>query len=336
MKRGVRIVSVGLSAVLVATMGTMTAQGATKPKPTIMMVGADIGDPFYQAMHCGMIAGAAKYKVTLVWTGTEGVEWQPELTAFNAAVTLKPAGIITAPFSPTAFIAPIQRAMKLGVPVVTVDGSNNKTVEVQNIRTGNLKAGQSAGEAIGKLLGGQGNVAVISFAADVPAQKERVDGFKLGIAKFPGIKIVAQDFGGADSAKSAQVTAAIIQRFPDIAAIFGTDTNDAAGVASAVKAAGMQGKIKVIGYDTGAPSIADMKAGVFDGLIGQSPYQIGLLAVKTISEYVSGKNKKPVKQVFTAGGLVTTSTLKDPIAMQYIYAGCKELGSGPYSAYNAG
>jgi ribose transport system substrate-binding protein len=322
------------TALLLVATGAFNAQAASKP--TVIMVGADIGDPFYQAMHCGMIAGAAKYKVNLVWTGTEGVEWQPELTAFNAAVTLKPAAIITAPFSPTAFIAPIAKAMKGKIPVVTVDGSNNKLVELQNIRTGNSKAGAAAGQAMGKLLNGQGEVAVVSFAADVPAQKERVDGFKAGIAKFPGIKLVAEDFGGADSAKSAQVTSAIIQAHPNLAGIFGTDSNDAAGVSSAVKAAGKRGVIKVIGYDTGAAAIADMKAGVVDGLIGQSPFQIGLLAVKTAAEYVSGKNKKPMHQVFTSGGLVTTDTLNDPIAKQYIYQGCKELGSGPYSAYVPG
>lgn len=331
MKKPVKVIGVALTLAL-TTMLPVQSAVAAPDKPTVIMVGADIGDPFYQAMHCGMIAGAKKYNVNLVWTGTEGVDWQPELTAFNAAVTLKPKGIITAPFSPTAFIAPIQKAMKSGIPVVTVDGSNNKLVELQNIRTGNDLAGFAAGDAMGKELGGKGKVAVISFAADVPAQQERVSGFKKGIAKYPGITVVAEDFGGADSAKAAQKTAAILQRHPDLNGIFGTDTNDAAGVASAVKAAGLQGKVKVYGYDTGAPAIADLKAGVFDGLVGQSPYNIGLQSVKTVAEYLSGKNRRPQKQVFTSGGLVTRENL-NTTGKPFVYTGCKELGSGPYSAY---
>lgn len=331
MKKSVKVLSVGLALALGATFSATGAQAAPS-KPTVIMVGADIGDPFYQAMHCGMIAGAKKYNVNLVWTGTEGVDWQPELTAFNAAVTLKPKGIITAPFSPTAFIAPIQKAMKAGTPVVTVDGSNEKMVEVQNIRTGNDLAGFAAGDAMGKDLGGKGKVAVISFAADVPAQAERVAGFKKGLAKYPGITIVAEDFGGADSAKAAQKAAAILQRYPDLNGFFGTDTNDAAGVSSAVKAAGLQGKVKVYGYDTGAAAIADLKAGVYDGLVGQSPYNIGLQSVKTISEYISGKNRNPQKQVFTTGGLVTRENL-NTTGKPFVYTGCKELGTGPYSAY---
>lgn len=331
MKKTVKILSAGLVLALASSMGAGVAQAAPK-KPTVIMVGADIGDPFYQAMHCGMIAGAKKYNVNLVWTGTEGVDWQPELTAFNAAVTLKPQGIITAPFSPTAFIAPIEKAMKSGIPVVTVDGSNNKMVEVQNIRTGNDLAGFAAGDAMGKDLGGKGKVAVVSFAADVPAQAERVAGFKRGIAKYPGITVVAEEYGGADSAKAAQKTSALLQRYPDLGGIFGTDTNDASGVASAVKAAGLQGKVKVFGYDTGAAAIADLKAGVFDGLVGQSPYNIGLESVKTVSEYISGKNRNPKKQVFTTGGLVTRENL-NTTGKPFVYTGCKELGSGPYSAY---
>ena len=333
MKRSAKYLAVALAAAMGATLGMGPAQAATTPKPTVIMVGADIGDPFYQAMHCGMIAGAKKYNVNLVWTGTEGVDWQPELTAFNAAVTLKPKAIITAPFSPTAFINPIQKAQAKGIPVVTVDGSNNKLVELQNIRTGNDKAGFAAGDAMGKALGGKGKVAVISFAADVPAQVERVNGFKAGLAKYPGIQLVAEDYGGADSAKSAQKTAALLQRYPDLNGIFGTDTNDAAGVASAVKAAGKQGQIKVFGYDTGAPAIADLKAGVYDGLVGQSPYNIGLTAVQTVAQYLSGTNKNPPKQVFTTGGLVTRENLNTAAGKQFTYTGCKELGTGPYSAY---
>src|SRR5438876_35197 len=142
---------------------------------------------------------------------------------------------------------------------------------------------------LGKVLGGKGTVAVVSFSPDVPVQRDRVNGFKKVIAKsYPGIKVVSVQYGGADSGKSATVTAALLQKYPSLSGIFATDTNDADGAASAILAAGKRGKVKLVAYDASATAVAGLKTGLFDGIVSQSPYDEGYQAVKILSDVLTG------------------------------------------------
>jgi ribose transport system substrate-binding protein len=322
MHRARRIVIGLLAAAMVAVIAAASATAATSKKPNVAFVGADLPDPFYRTMKCGAYAAAKKYNVSLSWQGTNGVDYAPELTIFNATVQKKPDGIIVAPFSPTAFITPVANAMKSGIPVVTVDGSLSKKVELQNIRTNNLKSGGLAATGLGKVLAGKGTVAVVSFSPDVPVQRDRVNGFKNVIAKdFPGIKVVSVQYGGADSAKSAGVTAALLQKYPDLSGLYATDTNDADGAAAAILAAGMRGKIKLVAYDASAKAVAGLKSGLFDGIVSQSPYDEGYQSVKILSDYITGKVKKgAVPYLYgTGSAYIDLTNVSSPAIKKYLY-----------------
>ncbi len=317
-----RWIVLGLTAAMVAVAAVASATAAPAKKLSIAFVGADLPDPFYLTMKCGAYAGAKKYAVNLSWQGTNGVDFAPELTIFNATVQKKPDGIIAAPFSPTAFITPIANAIKSGIPVVTVDGSLSKKVELQNIRTDNLKSGGLAATGLGKVLAGKGTVAVVSFSPDVPVQRDRVKGFKNVMKKsFPGIKVVSVQYGGADSAKSAKVTAAILQRYPDLSGLYATDTNDADGAASAILAAGKRGKVKLVAYDASAKAVAGLKSGLFDGIVSQSPYDEGFQAVKVLSDYITGKVKKgDIPYLYgTGSAYIDRTNVKSPAIKKYLY-----------------
>jgi ribose transport system substrate-binding protein len=318
----VRHLVLGILVVAVTAALASSAATAAGSKTQIAFVGADLPDPFYLTMKCGAYAAAKQYKVDLSWQGTPGVDYAPELTIFNAAVQKKPDGIIVAPFSPTAFIKPVKDAMASGIPIVTVDGSLSAKVELQNIRTDNLKAGGLAGDGLGKVLGGKGDVAVVSFSPDIPVQRDRVNGFKQELAhKYPGVKVVSVQYGGADSGKAATVTSALLQRYPNLAGIYATDTNDADGAASAIQAAGKRGKVKLVAYDATAKAVAGLKTGLFDGIVSQSPYDEGFQAVKTLSGYI-GKSlsRKNIPYYFgTGSAYIDKSNMNSPAVKKYLY-----------------
>ena len=322
MNRVRRICAAVLLAAAVGIVAVAGASAAPAAQLKIAFVGADLPDPFYLTMKCGAFAAAKKYNVDLSWQGTDGVDFAPELAIYNATVQKKPDGIIVAPFSPTAFVKPVADTMKAGTPVVTVDGSLSKKVELQNIRTDNLKAGGLAGTGLGKVLGGKGTVAVVSFSPDIPVQRDRVLGFT-GVVKksFPNMKVVSVQYGGADSAKSARVTAALLQRYPDLSGIYATDTNDADGAASAILAAGKRGKVKLVAYDASAKAVAGLKTGLFDGIVSQSPYDEGYEAVKVLSDVLTNKvSKASVPYLYgTGSAYIDRSNVSSPAIKKYLY-----------------
>ncbi len=302
--------------------GVLAAFASAATPVNVAFVGADLVDPYYLTMKCGAFDAAKKYDVKLSWQGTNGVNFQPELTIFNAAIQKKPQSIIVAPFNPTAFVQPVQSAMSSGIPVVTVDGSLSKKVEVQNIRTDNLKVGGLAGDGMGKAIGGKGKVAIISFSPAIPVQADRVNGFKQALKKhYPDVEVVAVEYGGADAGKAAQKAAAILQAHPDLAGMYGTDTSDAEGAASAILAAGKRGTVKLVGYDAGPKQVKDLKSGLYDGLAAQAPYDVGFQSVKLAAQLARGQAKKGSVPYYqpTGGAYVTRDNVNQPAIKKFLY-----------------
>ena len=316
MKRSLNVaaaVAVGLS-LITAT----TAAGAEKV--TVAFVGADLVDPYYKTMHCGASAAAKKFNVNLTWLGINGVDFAPEVTAFNAVVQKKPAAIVLVPFSSTAFMQPVKAAQAAGIPVVTADAALAKPIEFGNVRTDNLVLGGLAADSMNTSLKGKGSVAVVSFAADVPVQADRVNGFKKRIAaKYPGLKVVSVEYGGADAGKSAQKVAALIQRFPDLGGVFATDTNDAEGAGSAILAAGKRGKIKLVAYDASPKEVQGLKTGLFDALVAQAPYDAGYGAIKLAASAARGGAKPKVFWQHTGGAVITKANVGSAKIKTFLY-----------------
>jgi hypothetical protein len=66
---------------------------------------------------------------------------------------------------------------------------------------------------------------------------------------YKGIKVLDVQYIGADASKSASITASTLAANPDLAAIYTTMDAGAEGAANALRAAGKQVKVRVIGFD---------------------------------------------------------------------------------------
>lgn len=75
----------------------------------------------------------------------------------------------------------------------------------------------------------------------------RVDGFKNALEAHPEMEIVAQQTG-ITRAEALAAAQNMLQANPDITGIFGFG-DDAALATFAVKSAGLEGQVKVIGFD---------------------------------------------------------------------------------------
>ena len=318
--RGVLLAAVGLT--MLSTV--VLAGAATGAKHvTVAFVGADLIDPYYLTQHCGASAAAKANNATLTWQGVNGVDFAPEVTTFNAVVQKHPDAIVLVPFSDTAFVQPVRNAEKLGITVVTDDAALHLPVELATIHTDNLILGGLAADQMAKFLpNATGKVAIISFSSSVPVEADRVNGFKNEVKKkYPNIKVVTVQYGGADSGKSAQLMSSILTANPDLAGVFATDTNDAEGVGSAILAAGQRGKVKLIGYDASPKEVQDLKSGVYDALVAQAPYTVGYTAVQIAARAAQGLYKKGSGPFWThtGGAVITRANVGSASVAHYLY-----------------
>jgi ribose transport system substrate-binding protein len=244
---------------------------------------------FYQDMESGMKAEAAKYgyTVTVVDASRDNAKQQSQVEDF---ISQKVAAIVLTPYDSQAIGAAIVEANNAGIPVFTADIANTSSQGkvVAHIASDNVQGGAQAAKLMCAALAGAGDVAIID-EPEVTSVQDRVKGFRAGLTACPGVKVVADIDGGGERAKASSAAEDILQAHKSLKGIFGINDDSALGAAKAVDAAGLTGKIAVIGYDATPEARAAIKAGSMYGDAIQHPDQIGAKTIDAIALSFAGK-----------------------------------------------
>jgi len=151
-------------------------------------------------------------------------------------------------------------------------------------------AGMNSAKELLKALDGEaGKVGIITNLFTSPSNEKRRNGFIDGL-KGSNVTIVGPGVEAKDSASETATAARnYIQSTPDLVAIYCT-AGGPFGAAQAVKAAGREADIKVIGYDITAENIAALKDGSLYGVTGQDAFGQGYnVAITLFNAIVTGK-----------------------------------------------
>jgi ribose transport system substrate-binding protein len=265
---------------------------------------------FYQDMEAGMKSEAAKYgyTVTVVDASRDNAKQQSQVEDF---ISQKVDAIVLTPYDSTAIGSAIVEANTAGIPVFTADIANTSKEGkvVSHIASDNVQGGAQAGKLMCAALPGHaGSVAIID-EPEVTSVQDRVRGFKAALAAgCPGAKIVQDSDGGGERAKSSAVTEDLLQSHKDLVGIFGINDDSALGASKAVDAAGLTGKIAIIGYDATPEARTAIKAGKMYGDAIQHPDQIGSKTIDAIHAYFAGKT--PPAKIAVAVGTFTKANTK--------------------------
>jgi ribose transport system substrate-binding protein len=256
---------------------------------------------FYQDMERGMKAEAAKYgyTVNVVDASRDNSKQQSQVEDFIAQ---KVAAIVLTPYDSQAIGSAIVEANKADIPVFTADIANasSQGKVISHIASDNVQGGAQAGKLMCAALGGKGTVAIID-EPEVTSVQDRVKGFKAALAAgCPNVKIVADIDGGGERAKASASTDDILQSHKGLGGIFGINDDSALGASKSVAAAGLTGKVFIVGYDAVPEARTAIKNGQMYGDAIQHPDQIGVKTIDAIHEYFSGKTP-PAKIAVVVG-----------------------------------
>src|SRR5207302_6465893 len=86
-----------------------------------------------------------------------------QVNIFQNMITSKVNGIVIAACDKTALVAPVQKAMAAGIPVVTIDSGIKTDDPVSYIATDNVAGGTAAAEELAKLMGDKGTAGYLIF-----------------------------------------------------------------------------------------------------------------------------------------------------------------------------
>ncbi len=144
-------------------------------------------------------------------------------------------------------LTPIAKKLKAaGILLIDVSAGLTEPVADVFLEGDNKAFGRHAGEFLAQKLGGKGKIAVLE-GLPCTVNTDRVTGAKEVLAKYPNIQIVADAVADWNREKAEKATENILAAQPQIDAIWAADDDMALGAESALKAAGREKNIWILG-----------------------------------------------------------------------------------------
>lgn len=143
-----------------------------------------------------------------------------EISDMQNFIVQKPDAIILTPLSKAALTAPVERAMNAGIPVVLcgsgVTGDNYVTEGGRNL----YEIAYSAADKLAQRMNGQGNVMMFNGIAGSDTAITWHDAAMQAFQKYPGVKVVADQYANWSIADSKTKAAAILAANSKIDGVF--------------------------------------------------------------------------------------------------------------------
>ncbi len=276
----------------VAPAAPTAAPAKPAAKPYIPVISKGFQHQFWQAVKAGSLKAAADLNVDITFEGPETeamVDKQMEM--LQTAIDKKPAAICFAAVDSKAAIPLLQKAKAANIPVIGFDSGVDSDIPVTTASTDNIAAAAKAADKMAELIGADGGeVAIIAHDQTSRTGIDRVKGFTDQVkAKYPKLTIVDTQYGAGDQLKSTDIAKAVIQGHPNLKGYFGANEGSIIGVLNAVKELKKEGKLVVIGYDSGKQQLDAIRSGAEAGAITQDPIGIGYKCVEAAVKAMKGE-----------------------------------------------
>jgi ribose transport system substrate-binding protein len=310
-----------------ALLGFAANLGAAERSYTIAVIPKGTTHEFWKSINAGAFKArdelaAQGIKADVIWKGPlKEDDRDQQIQTIENFTTRRVSGIVLAPLDSQAMVRPVNNAIRAKVPVVIFDSGLKSENYVSFVATDNYKGGVLAAQHLGKMLAGKGNVILLRYAVGSASTEEREAGFVDTLKKeFPEIKLISSDqYAGPTRETAYQASQNLLNRFGrDVNGVFAPCEPPTIAMTKALRDLGKAGgKVKMVGFDAGSQSVADLKRGDVQGLVVQNPVFMGYKGVMTMVEHLQGK--KVEKRIDTGVVLVTPENAEQPEIKELLY-----------------
>lgn len=283
-----------------------------RKKKRIAVIPKSTAHLFWVSVQAGALAAAKKHDAEILWNGpaTES-DYSRQIQIVDSMIAQRVDGIALAAAERKALVGVVERAVAAGIPVVVFDSGLDSQSYLSFVSTDNYEGGKLAARHLAGLIGGEGDAAIIMHAPGSFSTMDRERGFRDAIKEeFPGVRIVAEQFGMGDRAKARASAENILAAHDNLQAIFASTEPASAGIALALRAREKAGKVKFAGFDSSDAMTGDLRDGILHATVVQDAFQLGYEPVRILIE--NGQGKTPPKQINLPARLVTAADLDKP------------------------
>jgi ribose transport system substrate-binding protein len=274
---------------------------------------------FFLSVHAGVEQAARDLHVEVLWNGPQNeTDYARQIEIVDSMITRQVAALAISATDEQALVAPLERAIRAGIPVTIFDSAVNITNYVSFIATDNYAAGCTSARTLAGFIASQGKVGMVMQKPGGTSTVLREQGFEATISKeFPRIQIVARQYGMADAARSRAAAEDILTAHPDLAGIFASSEAASLGSIQAIRNRNLSGRVKLVTFDFSKAHVEALQDGTISAMLVQDPFRIGYEAVKSLKDQLSGR--KPVKRLELPARVILKSDLDKPDVRELLF-----------------
>lgn len=284
-------------------------------KPVVALIMKSLANEFFKTMA----DGAEQYQTEhadefeLIVNGIKNeTDLAQQVALVEQMVARGVDAIVIAPADSKAIVPSLKRAQDAGIIVINIDNKLDAEVlslsdaSIPFVGPDNRAGARLVGEALARTLKPSDQVAILEGVPTAFNAQERRAGLEEAM-KTAGMEVVSIQSAQWEMEKANTVTSAILTSHPGLAAILASNDSMALGAAAAVKAAGREKSVKIVGFDNISAVQSLIKEGRIFATVDQYGDELAVFGIQRAlsllgGESASGDQSTPVE-------LITVETL---------------------------
>ncbi len=273
----------------------------------ITMVPKRLGNPYFDTSTAGAEKAADEIGASVDEVGPDAASPDSQVPFINTAAQQGVGALIVSANDPTAICDALDEARDAGTKVVTFDSDTDP--ECRDLFVNQATAEGIASvqlEMISEQIGGSGEIAILSAAANATNQNAWIDMMEEELSSNPDyaeIELVDTVYGDDEDQKSFDQTEALLSSHPDLKGIISPTTVGIAAAARYLSDSDKKGKVMLTGLGTPNQMREFVEDGTVQAFALWNPGDLGYLAAFAAKALVDGDITGEEGDTFEAGEL---------------------------------
>ena len=262
------------------TFGGAAVSPAAQEKVVVGLVMKSLANEFFKVMQEATVAWAGtRPDIELIPVGMNSeTDIDTQFAAVEKFVTQGVDLIVVAAADSVGMVAPVKKAVDAGITVVNFDVKLDTAALKQAglpedflfVGPDNAEGAKLAGDALAQALGKGGKVIIIEGNPGADNATQRKNGFLQSVEEG-GLELLDSKTAHWETEEANTVVSNLLVKYPDVQGIMCANDSMALGAVKAVEAAGLTGKVLIVGFDN-IPAVQEL---IKEGKILASVDQFG-------------------------------------------------------------
>jgi len=299
----------------IMVLAIMTVAATSLVAQNYAIVFKNTGNPYGEKQMAGFKTGIEEQGFQAILRAPDQPTAEAQISIIQQLIAQKVASICIVGNDFDALTPVLNQATAAGIKVFSLDSSVNPAARLTHVnQADSVKIGQTLVQAAYDMIGGKGEIAILSATSQASNQNLWISYMKqeLTLPKYKNVKLVKVAYGDDLRDKSVSETEGLLKAYPNLKCIIAPTTVGVAAAGKVLTDKGLKGKVFLTGLGLPSEMATYIENGVCPYMFLWNPIDVGYLGSYVATALVNGKITGAVGDKFSAGRLGNYTITKAP------------------------